>query len=77
MIYRLEFSGIDCQAKHLQLHVVRDCKIRAEEKNISTDRDPPLERYARILEVLASFPQGSSATEIGKILNLPRATASN
>lgn len=37
-------------------------------------KTPPLERYIRVLEVLASFPAGASAVEIANILRLPRAT---
>lgn len=35
----------------------------------------PLERYVRILEVLASFPEGVTAGEISRFVRLPRATA--
>lgn len=41
----------------------------------ATGKAPPLERYIRVLEVLASFPGGASAVEIANILRLPRATA--
>lgn len=36
--------------------------------------DKPLERYARILEVLSGFPEGVSPTAIAEILDLPKAT---
>ena len=39
------------------------------------DKLPPLERYFRILEMLAACPQGLSLIEIGKVLMLPKATA--
>ncbi len=36
---------------------------------------PPLERYFRILEILAAFPDGLSLMEVGRMLGLPKATA--
>lgn len=38
------------------------------------DKLPPLERYFRIMEMLAACPQGLSLIEIGKILMLPKAS---
>jgi DNA-binding IclR family transcriptional regulator len=38
------------------------------------DKSPPLQRYVRILEVLASFPEGTTALEIGSMLGLPKPT---
>src|SRR5690554_3695380 len=40
----------------------------------STSKAPPLERYVRILEVLAAFHEGVTAGELGVILDLPRPT---
>lgn len=48
-------------------------RYSADEEPIG--KAPPLERYIRVLEVLASFPSGASAVEIANILRLPRATA--
>ncbi|SDV49495.1 IclR family transcriptional regulator [Chitinasiproducens palmae] len=39
------------------------------------DKAPPLERYIRILELLAGFPTGLSLTEVATLLALPKATA--
>ena len=36
---------------------------------------PPLERYTRILELLASFPDGLALTEIARMLALPKTSA--
>lgn len=36
---------------------------------------PPLERYFRILELLAAFPEGLSLMEVARMLGLPKATA--
>lgn len=36
---------------------------------------PPLERYTRILELLASFPDGLALTEIARMLTLPKTSA--
>jgi DNA-binding IclR family transcriptional regulator len=38
------------------------------------DKFPPLERYFRILEALAGFPDGLTLNELGKILALPKAS---
>lgn len=42
-----------------------------------TERDklPPLERYIRILELLAAFPSGMSLTDVARILELPKTSA--
>lgn len=42
---------------------------------VQAPRESPLERYIRILEVLASFPEGASAGEISRYIGLPRASA--
>lgn len=39
-----------------------------------TTKAPPLERYIRILEVLAGLPDGVSAGELAGLLNVPRPT---
>jgi len=38
-------------------------------------KDSPLERYMRIVEVLASFPDGVTPGEISRYIGLPRASA--
>lgn len=38
------------------------------------NKSPPLERYIRILEMLAGFPEGLSLTEIAKMLAVPKAS---
>lgn len=42
-------------------------------KAASTEK--PLERYARILEVIAGFPNGVSPAVVGEMLELPKASA--
>lgn len=37
--------------------------------------DKPLERYARILEIIAGFPNGVSPAVVGDMLELPKASA--
>jgi DNA-binding IclR family transcriptional regulator len=41
---------------------------------VAISQAPPLERYVRILEVLAASRNGVSASELGGVLGLPRAT---
>jgi len=36
---------------------------------------PPLERYVRILELLASFPDGLNVSEVARLLGLPKTSA--
>lgn len=38
-------------------------------------KQPPLERYVRILELLASFPDGLGLADIARMLGLPKASA--
>lgn len=38
-------------------------------------KPPPLERYTRILELLASFPYGLGLTEVARMLALPKTSA--
>jgi len=40
-----------------------------------TSKLPPLERYMRIIELLASFPEGLGLTEISRMLALPKPSA--
>lgn len=44
-------------------------------EDLDPSKLPPLERYFRILEMLAACPDGLAVTEIGKVLMLPKATA--
>ncbi|RUX23740.1 IclR family transcriptional regulator [Mesorhizobium sp. M7A.F.Ca.US.011.01.1.1] len=37
--------------------------------------EKPLERYVRILEIVAGFPGGISGTSVGEMLDLPKASA--
>lgn len=41
---------------------------------MSTPKLPPLERYVRILELLASFPDGMGLGDISRMLALPKAS---
>lgn len=38
-------------------------------------KPPPLERYVRILELLASFPDGLGLTDVARMLGLPKTSA--
>lgn len=46
-----------------------------DSEDLDPSKLPPLERYFRILEMLAACPEGLALTEIGKTLMLPKATA--
>lgn len=48
---------------------------KKHDEEAKMDKSSPLERYVRILEVLASFPSGVSVVDIASILRLPRPTA--
>ena len=56
----------------------REKAAHAPEMQPETDeaarKTPPLERYTRVLEALASFGNGATASETAEALGLPRAT---
>lgn len=47
----------------------------AMEKMVTKATEKPLERYVRILEIIAGFPKGVSPTTVSDMLGLPKATA--
>lgn len=49
-------------------------KLADLKMTLTNDKNPPLERYFRILEVLTGFPEGLALSELTNILALPKAT---
>lgn len=65
---------MESQFNPARLRKVVEKRRRQSEPRESGAGDSPLDRYLRVLEVVANFPHGVSLTQIMEILGLPKST---